>query len=874
MHFAIPLTRAGPDRVSHDQAMRGDQDLREAMIAVLDAAAMDKDSIARAIADRDATAGSPESVRHRMDRELQFDPRFAEVADGVVFVPALLEGTTWTAWVDADDAKEGFVRTHPQLSPLGWWLVEGGVDLVDQSGERLGALVTDGIWLDDVDTDVVFGPEGWLDDIAGGWATVSVIDGALSWSPCANPPTSSERHVALTRDGFRRTIEHEDRTFGDREPPPGRFTSGSGPMLEALVQDREAFVGTPIAPLTELYRAAGLVERSGIIAEAGFDWAALRAWRAGNRLRVMNRITPQQVEQLTLVLDTLDSFVDEGPPGFGANDQERDDAAARFAAGFEDGEIAEAFWKECRRRDISLQAVATFADELTSRITPAKPISVTWLRSRCLDWTGDALAASRLLAEAVTGSCAHLPAVLDAAAFASDRGDASGGYALLDRAGLVDRVRDEYEEDDDDDLVDRAAMLLDEFAGFALHRPGPAARRNDPCPCGSGRKYKACHLGQERHPLADRSSWLFEKAKRFLESRHPESVSWLAEAMADPSDSIRLYEELLEAPFVLDVALHEDGIFEEFLASRHELLPDDEVLLASQWALVDRAAFEILRVDGDRLELLNIGTGDTITVVNTHPSERTRVGAIMLGRPLPVGDTYRAFSGFIEISREAVPDLLDTIASQDVDLLAEFLGRLFRPPRTSNTDGDDLELHTIRWHVGDPGGVDAALRDAGLHPGDDGSSWHITQPKPEPPDTIVAVLTLDGDQLVAEVNSRERADMVRITIATALSSAAFIEDDVRSLDDALADHDPEALNGMVDPNDPAVRELMTQVIADYERRWLDESIPALGGRTPRDAVTDPIGREQVEQLLASFPVPGSSDAGAMNPDRIREVLEL
>ncbi len=860
--------------MSNDQAMRGDQDLREAMIAVLDAAAMDKDTIARAIAERDPTAGSPESVRHRMDRELRFDSRFAEVVDGVVFVPALVEGTTWTAWVDADDAEEGFVRTHPQLSPLGWWLVEGGVDLVDQSGERLGALVTDGIWLDDVDTDVVFGPDGWLDDIAGGWASVRVIDGALSWSRCANPPTPSERHIALTREGFGREIESERRLFDDREPPPGRFISGSGPMLEALVQEREAFVGTPIAPLTELYLAAGLVERSGIIAEAGFDWAALRAWQAGNRLRVMNRISAGQTEQLTLLLDALDGFLSEEPLGFGADDHERDARAAGFAAVLGDGEIAEAFWKECRRRDISLEAVATFADGLNDRLTPATPIGVIWLRSRCLDWTGDARGASRLLTEAVTGSCTHLPAVLDAAAFASDRGDASSGYALLDRAGLVDRVRDENEEDDDDDLVDRAAQLLDEFAGFALHRPGPAARRNDPCPCGSGRKYKARHLGQERHPLADRSSWLFEKAKRFLELRKSDSVSWLAEAMADPSDSIRLYEELLEAPFVLDVALHEDGIFDEFLASRHELLPDDEVLLASQWTLVDRAAFEILRVDGDRLELFNIGTGDTITVVNTHPSDRTRVGALMLGRPLPVGDTYRAFSGFIEIPREAVPELLDTIASQDVDLLAEFLGQLFRPPRMSNTDGHDLELHTIRWHIGDPGGVDAALRGAGLDPGDDGSSWHMTQSRPEPPDTIVAMLKLDGDQLVAEVNSRERAEMVRLTIAMALPSAVFIDDDVRSLDDAIADHDPETPTGMMDPNDPAVREVMAQMMADYERRWLDESIPALGGRTPRDAVTDPIGREQVEQLLATFPVPDASDAGVMDPDRIRQALGL
>ena len=63
-------------------------------------------------------------------------------------------------------------------------------------------------------------------------------------------------------------------------------------------------------------------------------------------------------------------------------------------------------------------------------------------------------------------------------------------------------------------------------------------------------------------------------------------------------------------------------------------------------------------------------------------------------------------------------------------------------------------------------------------------------------------------------------------------------------------------------------------MADYERSWLDESIPALGRRTPRDAVTDPVGREEVEQRLATFPSPGATDAGVMDPDRIRKALGL
>jgi Antitoxin Xre/MbcA/ParS C-terminal toxin-binding domain len=75
-------------------------------------------------------------------------------------------------------------------------------------------------------------------------------------------------------------------------------------------------------------------------------------------------------------------------------------------------------------------------------------------------------------------------------------------------------------------------------------------------------------------------------------------------------------------------------------------------------------------------------------------------------------------------------------------------------------------------------------------------------------------------------------------------------------------------------DDPAIRAALAEHIAGYERRWLDESIPALGGRTPREAADDPIGREELTRLLASFPVPAPGEVGAMDPDRLRAELGL
>ena len=105
--------------------------------------------------------------RDDLDRLLQLDTSFTEVSDGFVFVPALVEGTAWTVRVDADDGAEGFVRMHPELSALGWWLIGDDVELVDGDGQRLGVLETDGWMLDGRDTDVVLGPDGWLDGLVG-----------------------------------------------------------------------------------------------------------------------------------------------------------------------------------------------------------------------------------------------------------------------------------------------------------------------------------------------------------------------------------------------------------------------------------------------------------------------------------------------------------------------------------------------------------------------------------------------------------------------------------------------------------------------------------------------------------------------------------
>ena len=72
----------------------------------------------------------------------------------------------------------------------------------------------------------------------------------------------------------------------------------------------------------------------------------------------------------------------------------------------------------------------------------------------------------------------------------------------------------------------------------------PTVGRNDPCWCGSGRKFKQCHLNVSDQPaLPDRVAWLCRKAWLWLEHSAGETrqlVSDLAVAYAtgDPDGDL------------------------------------------------------------------------------------------------------------------------------------------------------------------------------------------------------------------------------------------------------------------------------------------------------------------------------------------------
>ena len=430
----------------------------------------------------------------------------------------------------------------------------------------------------------------------------------------------------------------------------------------------------------------------------------------------------------------------------------------------------------------------------------------------------------------------------------------------------------------DDSLVE----ILEHFR----RPPRTDIGRNQPCWCGSGRKYKQCHLRREQLPLAERAAWLYQKAGIYL-SDGPWRVDVLdvARVRAQHWDVPDPLDAASQDPLVADAVLFEGGAFAEFLAERGGLLPDDERLLAEQWLLVERSLYEVDAVRaGKGFTVRDVRTGDRHDVREHTASRQLRPGTLICARIVPAGDSTQCFGGMEVIGlhqRDELIELLD--AAPDPDELVAFLSRRFAPPQLQNTEGDPLAVCEATLRVPDPAALTVALDETYERDDSDPQTpqWieHVTT---HGMSRIRATLRLTGDELRVDTNSEARLDRVLATLRTLARSLTII-DEVRrpahEINDSMgrAGHPPSnggetSTNGL-DPSDPELAVVLGQITRQYEQAWLDDSIPALAGQTPRQAAADPTRRPDLIRLLDSFP-PDEDRPGTMNPDRLRNALGL
>jgi hypothetical protein len=152
--------------------------------------------------------------------------------------------------------------------------------------------------------------------------------------------------------------------------------------------------------------------------------------------------------------------------------------------------------------------------------------------------------------------------------------------------------------------------------------------------------------------------------------------------------------------------------------------------------------------------------------------------------------------------------------------------------------------------------------------------------------TVMGTITLDGSSLAAEVNSENRAQKIRQKIETLLREKAVYKTSVfQSVQQAMEEikergDTPESLFEREEQEKfsqlPEVQKRLREISEKHWQAWLDQKIPALGNKTPRQAAKTALGREQLEALFLLYETYAGKEGAALQPDikKLRGMLGL
>jgi SEC-C motif/Protein of unknown function (DUF2384) len=467
-------------------------------------------------------------------------------------------------------------------------------------------------------------------------------------------------------------------------------------------------------------------------------------------------------------------------------------------------------------------------------------------------------------------------------------------------------------------------------------RAAPKVGRNDPCPCGSGKKYKRCCLAKAQAAPVEDLAW--RRLRRLLDEHQRDMLRFVANSYGRVaieeawrhfvSDEKAAFDA--ESPHVTlfmpwfyhrwspdagesrvrDRALHGVIPTAAYLQRKKRLDPLLREYLESCLAS-PFCALEILRADPGRgLTMKDLFTGAEHDVAERSASVTMQEGDLVFGQVAEAGGVtlLEASQGFaippiwkIKLIELRQKRFAGTIEASLIEIYREIAIQLGRKlPVMQNTDGEPLSLRRVVFEVPSAPEAFDALKHLALEERDDELlrdavrdpqgrlvraklSWlkRGNAQNPGWENTVLGSLEIDGTRLTAEVNSEERERRVRAIVAEAFGQRSrYRATEIQSVEKLLAEapaaprrsKESAALAEL-----PEVKAKIAEMMAKHYEHWVNEKIPALGGRTPLEAIADPAGREAVEALVRQVERDGARMAPPLDPQiprRLRERLGL
>jgi len=428
--------------------------------------------------------------------------------------------------------------------------------------------------------------------------------------------------------------------------------------------------------------------------------------------------------------------------------------------------------------------------------------------------------------------------------------------------------------------------------------PEPEVPLKDPCPCGSGRKYKNCcwrRMKREHAAFRAAVKKTREDVHDLVREEYEERLYDLVVQILGPlrmrqgperADEIVGEVGNLLLPFMADVLVadvRQDGqrsLIEEYLARRADALPEGVLEYLESWRNANVSLYEVREVaQHSHVVLKDLLSNRLHTVSDKFLSETVTAWETLFARIAcadghcfvtgPVLPVYRQLLGPVRRGLEEYRSEYGNrslswkrLLKRDWWVIPEIWMELVEEtladpePEMVNSDGERVESVRVTYYLTPGTGMMAAAlleKIPEIRAEEDGSLVWLEPREGAPMDNILVahIARPDESTLVLSTNSRPREERVSLAID-------------RFLDPMIEDVDVEY--GTFDPSEMApssgisADDLSPEELADVKRQvlhklyasWPDESIPALDGLTPRQAVKNGKGCRRVIELLKTL----------------------
>ena len=428
--------------------------------------------------------------------------------------------------------------------------------------------------------------------------------------------------------------------------------------------------------------------------------------------------------------------------------------------------------------------------------------------------------------------------------------------------------------------------------------------RNDPCPCGSGKKYKKCCMPADRPPvpLPHPNETVADVALGWISAHHEDALQeafdeFMARAFRG-GESPAIPEEFGQ---MVEINAGEWMLSEATMGSGRERRSFNRLLLEPGGPSLSREQrdwiaaigssplrlYEVVGVrPGEGLELLDalVPEGEAVFVNEVMGSRTARVGIYLGARVVPLGErkvlsgaiyAFRAdqglrladalearIAGLRPDSAERRSAIARMIRDEWIDVV---LGAPALPKMIDAATGSPFLITHDHYEVIDRPALEAALAAQPDLDGGWGEGWSRSdRDESDGPRRVLCFLLPDDrkGRLKIATRSIEAADRAREWFDPIAGAAVrHLARDTETAEGMLARSEeirsrrdrPGPRSTEIEQIAPErMSELREQIMRKIYRDWASTPIPVLGDRTPLEAIESPQGRAKVLRLLRTY----------------------